>query len=109
MNRVTPMWIGVAFVALLVGGSRITWAQPAQTQQEKYSGGTQGLQEKLYEERLRELQQSQTPGSGQQPQNMRGPGSATGQSRSGDTRPSQGAANDRSEDAGRQTDQPVKR
>ena len=109
MNRVTPMWIGVAFVALLVGGSRMTWAQLAQTQQEKYSGGTQALQEKLYEERLRELQQSQTPGSGQQPQNMRGSGSATGQSRSGDTRPSQGAANDRSEEAGRQTDQPVKR
>jgi hypothetical protein len=111
MYQVTKSaYIAPVFMALLLGNIGEGGAQPAQTQQERYSGGTQGLQEKLYEERLKELQDSHAQG-GQQLRSMEGSKSSVDQFRGGDTptRPTQGGSGGRSADSGRQTDQPVKK
>jgi len=107
----SPACLATAFVAVIAGGTGETWAQPASSQQEKYSGGTQGLQEKLYEERLKELQGSQSPGRRQEAEGVEESGRSRSQSGPGGSiqAPAQGGSEGRSGDSGRQTDQPARK
>lgn len=58
-------WIGrTCLMAGILAGAGHAVAQPSEGQQHSVSGGTQGLQERIYEERMKELQQSQ-PGAQQ--------------------------------------------
>ena len=70
--------MATVFTTFLAGGLGESLAQPS-TGEEGYSRGTQGLQEKLYEERIRELQQNQSKPSSE-PQGREGQGSSVGQS-----------------------------
>lgn len=84
--------IGVTCIcAGLLAGAESGMAQTSGGQQNPSSGGTQGLQERLYQERLKELQQSQ---SGSQSQ-----GKADSPSRRSDSggagAPPQSGSNDR--------------
>jgi hypothetical protein len=107
----SPACLAIAFGVGIAGGTKQTWAQPASSQQEKYSGGTQGLQEKLYEERLRELQVNQSAGRSQQVEGVEASGTSRSQSGRGSSMqaPSQAGSEGRSGDPGRQTDQPARK
>jgi hypothetical protein len=107
----SPACLAIAFVVGITGGTGQIWAQPASSQQEKYSGGTQGLQEKLYEERLRELQGDQSAGRSQQAEGVEESGTSRSQSTRGSSMqaPSQAGSEGRSGDSGRQTDQPARK
>ena len=107
----SPACLAIVFVVGIAGATRQTWAQPASSQQENYSGGTQGLQEKLYEERLRELQGNQLAGRSQQGEGVEESGTSRSQSGRGSSMqaPSKTGSEGRSGDSGRQTDQPARK
>ncbi len=107
----SPACLAIVFVVGIAGGMRQTWAQPASSQQENYSGGTQGLQEKLYEERLKELQGNQLAGRSQQTGGVEESGTSRSQSGRGSSMqaPSQTSPEGQAGDSGRQTDQPARK
>ena len=98
---------GAFLVGVFVAGIGESLAQPLDGQN-AHSGGTQGLQEKMYQERMKELQ-NQPPAGTQQPQ---GAGSSVGGPMSGDgASKSQGTSEGRtgSSGSGRQADQQMQR
>ena len=79
MDRLTRIaFIATVFTTVVAGGLVESIAQPSGGEQ-GFSRGTQGLQEKLYEERIRELQQNQ-PKPTSELQGREGQGSSAGQS-----------------------------
>ena len=79
---------GTCFVVGLLAGIESGVAQTSEGQGNKSSGGTQGLQERLYEERMKELQQNQgglqqSQGKDDQAGKRQGSGSTGTQSQSG--------------------------
>ena len=101
--------MATVFATIFTGGIGESMAQPSRGE-EGYSRGTQGLQEKLYEERIRELQQNQSKPSAEL-QGREGQGSSGGQSSQGGAgsgrvqeKPEGGSA-DSGSGSGRQTDQ----
>ncbi|ODT44890.1 MAG: hypothetical protein ABS70_04435 [Nitrospira sp. SCN 59-13] len=79
---------GTCFIVGLLAGIDSAVAQTSDGQQNRSSGGTQGLQERLYEERMKELQQNQggpqqSHGKDDQAGKRQGSGSTGTQSQSG--------------------------
>jgi hypothetical protein len=72
------VYMAAVITTLLAGGFGESLAQPAKGE-EGYARGTQGLQEKLYEERMKELQQNQSQ-PGAELQRQEGQGKSGGQS-----------------------------
>jgi hypothetical protein len=110
MDRSTHIaCMATVFTTILAGGIDESLAQPARGE-EGYSLGTQGLQEKLYEERIRELQQNQSKSSAEL-QGRDGQGSSGGQSSQSGApggrvqEKSDGRPGDAGAGSGRQTDQ----
>jgi len=100
--------MAAVFTTILAEGGQ-SLAQPARGE-EGYSLGTQGLQEKLYQERMKELQQNQSKSSAEL-QGREGQGSSGGQSSQsgasggrGQEKP-EGRSGDSASGSGRQTDQ----
>jgi hypothetical protein len=110
MDRSTRIaCMATVFTTILAGGIGESLAKPAGGE-EGYSLGTQGLQEKLYEERMRELQQNQSKASTEL-QRREGQGSSAGQSSQGGAsggrvqEKPEGRSGDSGSGSGRQTDQ----
>ena len=84
MYRTTGATCIVCFTVLLLWNVGEGLAEQADSQQKTFSGGTQGLQEKLYEERMKEFQQSQSQTSTKPPRGTEGGGGSAGPSLKGD-------------------------
>jgi len=84
MYRTTGATCIACFTVLLLGNIGDGLAEQADSQQQTSSGGTQGLQEKLYEERMKEFQQGQSQTSTKQPGSMEGGKGSAGQPPKGD-------------------------
>jgi hypothetical protein len=84
MYRTTGATCIACFLVLLLGNVGESLAEQAGGQQKTFSGGTQGLQEKLYEERMKEFQQSQSQTSTKQPRGMQEGGGSAGPLMKGD-------------------------
>jgi hypothetical protein len=84
MSHSTAATYIACFTVLLLLNVGEGLAEQADSQQKTFSGGTQGLQEKLYEERMKEFQQSQSQASTKQLRGLEGGGGSVGQLPKGD-------------------------